>query len=281
MSLRKKLVVAIALLTIGCLMSSQLNVVASVKYKGKPSLTYEDIDWDVNSMSFSELLDYFAWNNASSCKITHDFGGKFIVQGTVAGYDGQRAVCLDRKMMPDPRKCLVLSFGMSQNWTFDKDMVEFGCDVHSFDSNVVKNETRWGYLHFYRLALGSVNKDGFKKDVPVRTLKTIYESLESNYSVIDYLKVDSIQVLPDIIASGVMDSVRQLSVKVNLRESDHLETIKQRAKVLKLIEEYGMVRFNSKPNLFSVVSFASATLKAPNSYDIAFYNSKLLRQSNL
>lgn len=256
------------------------------------SLTYENIEWNLDEMSFREIFEYFSWKNASSCRIKQDFGGKMLRNDSIVGYISKRAVCLDRNKMPDPRKCLVYSFGIKENWSFEKSMVLFGCDVYAFDpSTKYNNHTRWTFIHVFRMGLDNRNYEAFENQskVPMRNLKTVYEQLKSKHGdeVIDYLniEVNSVEwdVLPEIIASGMMDKVRQMTVEVHTHRSDPLEKLKRRAEVLRQLEKHGMVRFNSKPNIFSLATFQEAgfTNRFPQFYDIAFYNTKLVRNIDL
>lgn len=42
------------------------------------------------------------------------------------GIDGQKAVCLDPGVAPEPGACLVYSFGISDDWSFDQVMESYG-----------------------------------------------------------------------------------------------------------------------------------------------------------
>lgn len=254
-------------------------------------LTDEEIDDAIENYSHKEVFDYFSWSNASSCTFAHVFGGKMIGGDNFVGYDGQKSVCLDEKVAPDPKKCLVYSFGINDEWSFDKAMMKYGCVVYAFDPSMsYQNHTRWKHVHFYRMGLDSRNYEGFKNwsEVPMRNLKTIYDWLKTNHGevMIDYLKVDvdyaEWDALPEIIASGMMDKVRQMTVEVHMYTNDDLTKLREKAKVLRQVEKYGLVRFNSEPNMFSFSPFSELndTKWIPGGYEIAFYNSKLLRPSD-
>lgn len=97
------------------------------------------IDWTTvesfDSLTAVQLFDYFLWPNRSSCKLIHDFGGLMLdaKNGTIRAFDGQKAVCLDKDVAPRPGKCLVYSFGINFEWSFDEEMESYGCHVYSFD----------------------------------------------------------------------------------------------------------------------------------------------------
>jgi hypothetical protein len=137
------------------------------------------------------------------------------------------------------------------------------------------------------MALGDVDRDGWNEeaDVPSRTLSSIYNMLKPLHggdSIIDYLKMDieatEWRVLPQIIESGMMDKVRQLAVEIHLDYDESLSVYRQQAGILRSLEDYGMVRFDSKRNMFTVVDFTQVgNLAAAVDYEIAWYNSKLMR----
>lgn len=55
---------------------------------------------------------------------------------TLAGIDGQKSVCLDPGLAPPPGICVVYSFGLSDDWSFESAMALYGCDVYAFDPSL-------------------------------------------------------------------------------------------------------------------------------------------------
>jgi hypothetical protein len=114
---------------------------------------------------------------------------------------------------------------------------------------------------------------------------------DSNVDIIDYLKMDietaEWRVLPQIVESGMMDKVKQLSVEIHLPngsdnenkdESFSLEEYRKLASILQSLENYGLIRFASKRNPWSIgVGKATGLLgvDASFAYEIAWFNSKL------
>ena len=200
------------------------------------------VDWKktrVDQLSLQQMTDYLLWSNDSSCLMSQFFGGIMLslVPGEIAGYDGQKAVCLDSTVAPKEDRCLVYSFGINNDWTFDEAMELYGCRVFSFDPSMNQpdhNHSR--AIRFYRMALDSVNQNDWNqlKGVPSRTLSSIYQMLTIHHSadaVIDYLKIDiegaEWNVLPHILQSGMMDKVRQLAVEIHLSKTSISDICRQ------------------------------------------------------
>lgn len=83
----------------------------------------------VQGLTGQEMADYLQWSNSSSCRLANDFGGVMML----FGIDGQKAVCLDTEVRPIKGKCLVYSFGVNNEWSFEDAMDQYGCDVYAFD----------------------------------------------------------------------------------------------------------------------------------------------------
>lgn len=112
--------------------------------------------------------EYFRWRNDGSCHLYFEFGGHVYRTGSesesiIAGIDGQKAVCLDPGLAPPSGTCVVYSFGLSNDWSFDAAMETYGCDVYSFDPSIkhpqMPNKSQ--HIHYFNIGLGTINT---KKD---------------------------------------------------------------------------------------------------------------------
>ncbi|XP_045034862.1 uncharacterized protein LOC116936255 [Daphnia magna] len=241
----------------------------------------------VKTQTVSHIVDYFLWANQSSCQISHYFGGLMVSSAAgIVSMDGQKAICLDPIVAPRPDRCIVYSFGINYEWSFDDAMDLYGCKVFSFDPSMnVSNHGRSENIVFYQMALNNADKNEWKKNIgiPSRTLFSIYNMLEPIHGAnvfIDYLKIDIESaewiVLPQILESGMMDKVRQLSVEIHMDFNEALKVCCEQANIIHSLEDYGMIRFDSKPNVYSVINVPQRKSLGFETYEIAWYNNRVL-----
>ena len=155
------------------------------------------IQLDANRMTGREMLNYFHWRNSSSCRLSHDYRGKQV--DILHVIDGQKAVCMDGEVRPVPGHCVVYSFGINDDWSFEEAMEQSGCRVYAFDPSIsLADHNHTAGIQFFNLGIGSSDYQVDKADdggpgYRLQTLKQIYDRLGGGGSgdgVIDYLKLD-------------------------------------------------------------------------------------------
>lgn len=92
-----------------------------------------------NSSTLAEARDHF-YNIMnmplqSVCSVGKFFGGNWLSQ--CGAFDGNKYVCLD-KVYSDVLNgnCLIYSFGIAGDWTFEEAMAGLGCTVRAFDPTI-------------------------------------------------------------------------------------------------------------------------------------------------
>ena len=257
------------------------------------------VDWKktrVDNLTLEHMIDYLLWKNQSSCVMSQSFGGSmFFVMSKgkdVGFYDGMKSVCLDAEIAPQGR-CLVYSFGINNDWSFDEAMESYGCQVYSFDPSMDQpNHKHSPGIQFFRMALDDVDRKGWShlKDIPSRTLSSIHQMLIRYHDpkpTINYLKMDiegtEWRVLPQLIRSGMLDKVRQLGFEIHLTKTS-IEEIRRQVRIVQSLEDYGMVRFSSEMNIFSLQNVADEygrNLSVSTAYEIAWYNIRYFENSKI
>jgi len=173
--------------------------------------------------------------------------------GTIRAFDGQKAVCLDKDVAPRPGHCLVYSFGINYEWSFDEEMETYGCNVYSFDPTMDTKQDQFDYstrIHFYKMGLSDRENSTHR----LKSLDSFYQMLSSRHREvsIDYLKMDiefaEWVSIPQIISSGMIKRIRQMAVEVHFSLNETVEHLRDLAEILRSLEKSGMIRFDSKYN---------------------------------
>ncbi len=84
-------------------------------------------------------------------------------------------------------------------------------------------------------------------------------------------------VLPQMLESGILDRIRQLNVELHLPSLSELEEFQRWTKMIESLEDYGLVRFDSRPNSGCIRWIESLNQTTYCGYDLAWYNKKLQR----
>jgi len=249
------------------------------------------IDWskpfDPELLTGEQILGYFHWTNASSCRLVNYFGGSV----NVISIDGQKAVCFDPELKP-MCPCLVYSFGINKEWSFEDQMAEYGCDIYAFDPSTNEtNHDRGKMIHFQNIGISNIEESTIN-GWNLHPLSSIYKNLSISahpkLKIIDYLKIDiesyEWKVLPQILESGMLDHIRQLSVEVHLtiNVNTTMSDLRKLVRILKSLEDYGMVRFDSKLNpVTERTIYPMIDIDDYSCYEIAWYNHRLRKPNHL
>ena len=135
--------------------------------------------------------------------------------------DGGWEVCNDINFRPVRNNCLIYSFGINYDWSFDDDVTnEYGCELHAFDPSMsVKSHQRSHLISFYDegLSFKKITTKVRGKEWRLSDLNSIVNKLGHRKRVIDILKIDiessEKMALPAMIKSGVLENVVQLLVE--------------------------------------------------------------------
>ena len=238
------------------------------------------IDWSkvsADSMTGRQITEYFKWTNPNQpCQTSRSFGGKYFFP---LGFDGQKELCLDKQVAPVSERCIVYSFGINNEWSFDDAMEEYGCSVFAFDPSMgVVDHLRNKRTRFYNMGLAA--EDVVRNNWKMRTLASVYKRLQLQHGdlIVDYLKIDiegdEWKVIENIVASKMLPKIRQMGVEIHMwpvnGTIDHYRNL---VKIIQLLEANGMVRFSSAVNTATYQYIDAFGFKDYNCYEIAWYNS--------
>ncbi|XP_048238240.1 probable methyltransferase-like protein 24 [Haliotis rufescens] len=130
-------------------------------------------------------------------------------------------VCLDGHYKPKKDNCIVYSFGIDNDFSFDDDVAStFGCEVHAFDPSMKQQDhLRGRRVHFHNLGLSDRDGKG-KMQWPMKTMVSIRLDLKHADGVIDYMKIDiedsEWESLRHAFNSNGLEGVKQLSLEFHV-----------------------------------------------------------------
>jgi len=125
--------------------------------------------------------------------------------------DGDKFICMDR-ILDRGENCIIYTFGISNDWTFEDLISNQGCTVEAYDHTVNFPEKRGPKTTFHKLGLGvGENMD---------TLQNILKNNGHTDTHIDYLKIDiechEMTGLPDWISTGALNKVHQIAMELHM-----------------------------------------------------------------
>nr|XP_027239141.1 uncharacterized protein LOC113830138 [Penaeus vannamei] len=135
----------------------------------------------------------------------------------------EKWMCLDARFNILPGKCLVYSFGISTDWSFDDDMDKrFNCKVNCFDHTISKKDhNRSSNINFYATGIAAVK--GAKVDRYINILRR----LGHENATIDYLKIDvegaELQFFEDVFTNTpeVLNNIKQIGMEIHPGKSEN------------------------------------------------------------
>eukprot|EP00092_Neocalanus_flemingeri_P049176 GFUD01056427.1.p1 GENE.GFUD01056427.1~~GFUD01056427.1.p1 ORF type:complete len:347 (+),score=85.51 GFUD01056427.1:57-1097(+) len=175
-------------------------------------LVKEVLKMDPKSFSQTDAMHKFYWLLSfpvqGVCRVLKRIGGQWMVRQV----DGDKFVCMDNMMSDKP--CLIYSFGISNDWTFEDFMDFRGCEIHAHDPTVDFPAKRGKNIKFSKLGLSTETSSDMD------TLANILKKNGHSDSVIEYLKIDvegaELTGLPDWLKTGALDNVNQLAMELHL-----------------------------------------------------------------
>ncbi|XP_006819456.1 putative methyltransferase-like protein 24 [Saccoglossus kowalevskii] len=155
--------------------------------------------------------------------------------GTQLPEDGGWFVCFDDKIKPNFDDCVVYSFGIRTDWTFDEEMSKSGCNVYSHDPSIgLPDHKHSERVWFFNTGLDAYNSDDVVRTVngqqqhwKMRSLDKIFEENDHTDRIIEYLKFDieksEYAAIPQMLQTGVLNNVKQLAFEfhIGFRDQEH------------------------------------------------------------
>ncbi|XP_042865197.1 uncharacterized protein LOC122248896 isoform X1 [Penaeus japonicus] len=148
--------------------------------------------------------------------------------------DGDKKFCVDEHVAPPTRPCIVYSIGIGHDFSFDRAMGSYGCDVFSFDDDSYHDlygTNPFPRVHFAHIRLGkSILWDTEINNLKNTTFEFLYRPLDNimyilhhEKSNIDFLKLDiegqEWEVFEEsIFKMDILERTRQLAIEIHMEK---------------------------------------------------------------
>ena len=153
------------------------------------------------------------------CSNIQRFGGRYL--SMCHYWDGHKFVCTDEIQRDiEKKECLVYSFGISDDWSFEKLLGSIGCKVFAFDPTVNLPKQLESNVSFEKIGLSATVDVKNSLD----TLSSILQKHGHARSKITYLKVDieghEVDGLMQWLDSGALNNVQQIGLEYHLPDAE-------------------------------------------------------------
>ena len=150
----------------------------------------------------------------TACRNKVRIGGRYIPN--CHAMDGHKYVCMDDLMTEvQSQECIVYSFGIGADFTFEEMMASLGCKVYAYDPTIDTPKFENANIRFEKIGLSGKISDGKSK--------TLSEIILQNGHVatkISYLKMDiegtEVYGLLNWMDSGSLTNVQQIAMEYHL-----------------------------------------------------------------
>merc|ERR1712241_668001 len=193
--------------------------------------TEQDVSTLTNDDAKTSFFRLLSLPLQSICKILKRIGGHWHVGGAgqATQVDGDKFVCMDQILAQD--QCVIYSFGLAADWTFEDQMDLLGCKIFAYDHTINAPATRGQNIKYFKTGLGLGEN--------LKPLSQLIAENEHQNTVIDYLKIDIEEYefseggFQDWIKSGALVNVNQIALELHVlhKESnarqyiEHLQTV--------------------------------------------------------
>ena len=200
---------------------------------------------------------------------------------------------MDQRIAVPSRGCIVYSFGVVGEWSFEEQMESFGCRVYAFDHKLQElgDHQHSPNVKFHLMSLSDRDVDIVvegkynNRKIRLKTLSSIYQMLSTEHGnrTIDFLKIEShfdneIEIIENLLKSGILHRVRQMEMLVRFKVADSTQQHRPKTATIKLLENYGFVRFSSVTR-GSRILLSAFEFPGFGDWQLSWLNRRLIRHS--
>ena len=174
-----------------------------------------------NDFNVYDFLHQFVQNpHHSFCNELKRFGGQFNLGCKFT--DGSKFVCMDDLFLDILNgECLIYSFGIADDWSFEDVMDNLGCKVYALDGSVEFPEQRGNSIHFEKVWVSYETVENKNR----KSFESLLRDNGHESTRISYLKMDiegnELKCLPAWLKSGILDNIQQIGFEFHLDNKDN------------------------------------------------------------
>lgn len=180
--------------------------------------------------------------------------------------DGVKKICIDKIYKHVlSGSCLLYSFGLNDDWSFEHIMASLGCKVRSFDPTIDGPPVGFDWpnnLSFKKIGISNqtekvemsnITRNNMKFSLD--TLENIIHQMDDKGKNLNVLKLDiegyEFSVLPKLIDSYLIDSIDQIIVEIHSNEGSErsYEDLNLLLRSVDTLKSIGFFIINYDPNL--------------------------------
>ncbi|XP_069183558.1 probable methyltransferase-like protein 24 [Procambarus clarkii] len=208
---------------------------SSSAFYGEDDIAKDEEDWGQKRCPLKNLSNIYDFYNYVTqrrldCEKLVMLGGR-LRNFTPPVVLGEKWVCLSPKFNVKPRHCIVYSFGISSDWTFDDDIsTKYQCKVYAFDHTIgLRDHNRSPFIQFFNMGIS--NRQTLRGDGSsvMDRYVNILKMLGHEHSTLDYLKLDiegsEPSVFQDIFTHtpNLLKNVKMISMEIHINSQKNRE----------------------------------------------------------
>ncbi|XP_037085560.1 methyltransferase-like protein 24 [Pollicipes pollicipes] len=208
-------------------------------------------------------------------------------------FDGYKWVCLDPELgMLETDRCLIYSFGVDHDWSFDDNAQLLECEIHAFDPSIgATDHKRSARIFFHNIGIGGRNevktvRRGLvsTRRWDIRTYEGVVRFLGHLDRTVHYLKVDvegsEWDMFAQIFAQSphLLRNVKQIGMEVHMAfvpsSKVGLDMWKRYLSTFMQLERMGFRLFHSEVNPYEAPRnlFKWTPRKVSRVYELVWLN---------
>jgi Methyltransferase domain len=207
-------------------------------------------------MELQRQASFLQHPRRDACQVSQKIGGH---RKSGSFIDGQYAVCLDSlRIATKTKNCLVYSFGVGNDWTFDESMHEAGCEVHSFDPSLGIPSHKRNFQHWFHNWGLTGNIGTVDPSWDLVSYSETRRQLNHQTRKVNVLKMDiegaEWNFLRDAMHDSSLDFIDQLILEVHtiIGPGNWGDLVRQRSMFFHYLEKRGFLLFNSRQNVLGL-----------------------------